>query len=163
MFAPYKTWTAFIDRDIRGSTRLMLKHGFIRHTVNKITFSEQCYYIFGDFKAAANSLPSELITSTSVETSGEDTWDPPGGQYVGVLRRGFSLAAHDFSRKAPPTQPPSTSSKSNSPSPAENKAAAARPQRGSRAVAVQDCVPDPDRTSSPLTTSPPHTTNCCHA
>lgn len=22
--------------------------GFIRHTVNKITFSEQCYYVFGD-------------------------------------------------------------------------------------------------------------------
>lgn len=25
-----------------------MKAGFIRHTVNKITFSEQCYYIFGD-------------------------------------------------------------------------------------------------------------------
>ena len=25
-----------------------LQAGFIRHTVNKITFSEQCYYVFGD-------------------------------------------------------------------------------------------------------------------
>ncbi|KAG2470518.1 segment polarity protein dishevelled homolog DVL-3-like [Polypterus senegalus] len=28
--------------------RDLLKAGYIRHTVNKITFSEQCYYIFGD-------------------------------------------------------------------------------------------------------------------
>ena len=26
----------------------MLKAGFIKHTVNKTTFSEQCYYAFGD-------------------------------------------------------------------------------------------------------------------
>ena len=39
----------------------LLQHGFIRHTVNKITFSEQCYYVFGDFKAAANSLPTGMM------------------------------------------------------------------------------------------------------
>jgi hypothetical protein len=49
----------FIDRrHARKYAALMLKHGFVRHTVNKITFSEQCYYIFGDFKKAAQSLPS---------------------------------------------------------------------------------------------------------
>lgn len=49
----------FLDRrHARKYAALMLKHSFIRHTVNKITFSEQCYYVFGDFKAAANSLPS---------------------------------------------------------------------------------------------------------
>ena len=49
----------FIDRrHARKYAALMLKHNFIRHTVNKITFSEQCYYVFGDFKTAANSLPS---------------------------------------------------------------------------------------------------------
>lgn len=33
------------------------QQGFVRHTVNKVTFSEQCYYVFGDFKkAAANTL-----------------------------------------------------------------------------------------------------------
>ena len=26
----------------------MLKAGYIRHTVHKLTFSEQCYYVFGD-------------------------------------------------------------------------------------------------------------------
>lgn len=29
-------------------TFLNLQAGFIRHTVNKITFSEQCYYVAGD-------------------------------------------------------------------------------------------------------------------
>jgi len=35
-------------RDARKYASQMLKAGFIRHTVNKITFSEQCYYVFGD-------------------------------------------------------------------------------------------------------------------
>ena len=49
----------FLDRrHARKYAALMLKHNFIRHTVNKITFSEQCNYVFGDFKAAASSLPS---------------------------------------------------------------------------------------------------------
>lgn len=39
----------FADRrDARKYACNLLKAGFIRHTVNKITFSEQCYYVFGD-------------------------------------------------------------------------------------------------------------------
>ncbi|MBN3272535.1 DVL3 protein, partial [Polyodon spathula] len=39
----------FTDRrEARKYASNLLKAGFIRHTVNKITFSEQCYYIFGD-------------------------------------------------------------------------------------------------------------------
>ena len=39
----------FADRrDARKYACNLLKANFIRHTVNKITFSEQCYYIFGD-------------------------------------------------------------------------------------------------------------------
>lgn len=30
--------------------------------MNKITFSEQCYYVFGDFKDAARSLPSGTVS-----------------------------------------------------------------------------------------------------
>ncbi|XP_014279981.1 segment polarity protein dishevelled homolog DVL-3 isoform X3 [Halyomorpha halys] len=41
-------------RDARKYASQMLKAGYIRHTVNKITFSEQCYYVFGDL------LSSEL-------------------------------------------------------------------------------------------------------
>ncbi|XP_008550418.1 segment polarity protein dishevelled homolog DVL-3 isoform X1 [Microplitis demolitor] len=47
----------FIDRrDARKYASLMLKAGFIRHTVNKITFSEQCYYIFGDLCSTMGSM-----------------------------------------------------------------------------------------------------------
>uniref|UniRef100_A0A668A0G3 Dishevelled segment polarity protein 2 n=1 Tax=Myripristis murdjan TaxID=586833 RepID=A0A668A0G3_9TELE len=43
-------------REARKYASNLLKAGFIRHTVNKITFSEQCYYIFGDFNMANLSL-----------------------------------------------------------------------------------------------------------
>lgn len=46
----------FVDRrDARKYASQMLKAGYIRHTVNKITFSEQCYYIFGDILSSAMS------------------------------------------------------------------------------------------------------------
>lgn len=35
-------------REARKYASQMLKAGFIKHTVNKANFSEQCYYIFGD-------------------------------------------------------------------------------------------------------------------
>jgi hypothetical protein len=39
----------FADRrDARKYAANLLKAGYIRHTVNKINFSEQCYYVFGD-------------------------------------------------------------------------------------------------------------------
>nr|CAD7416464.1 unnamed protein product [Timema cristinae]CAD7435140.1 unnamed protein product [Timema monikensis] len=47
----------FLDRrDARKYASQMLKACYIRHTVNKITFSEQCYYIFGDLCTALSSL-----------------------------------------------------------------------------------------------------------
>jgi segment polarity protein dishevelled len=39
----------FVNRnDARKYASSMLKAGYIRHTVHKLTFSEQCYYVFGD-------------------------------------------------------------------------------------------------------------------
>jgi segment polarity protein dishevelled len=39
----------FVNRnDARKYASSMLKAGYIRHIVHKLTFSEQCYYIFGD-------------------------------------------------------------------------------------------------------------------
>ncbi|KAI5631519.1 DIX domain-containing protein [Phthorimaea operculella] len=43
-------------RDARKYASHMLKAGFIRHTVNKITFSEQCYYVAGDLCSDLASL-----------------------------------------------------------------------------------------------------------
>uniref|UniRef100_A0ACB8FBX5 Uncharacterized protein n=1 Tax=Sphaerodactylus townsendi TaxID=933632 RepID=A0ACB8FBX5_9SAUR len=45
----YQHVEGFTDRrESRKYASNLLKAGYIRHTVNKITFSEQCYYIFGD-------------------------------------------------------------------------------------------------------------------
>ena len=33
----------------------MIQAGFVRHTVNKSSFSEQCYYTFGDIASALQS------------------------------------------------------------------------------------------------------------
>ncbi|XP_041944660.1 segment polarity protein dishevelled homolog DVL-1b isoform X2 [Alosa sapidissima] len=45
----YSRVEGFKDRrDARKYASSLLKHGYLRHTVNKITFSDQCYYTFGD-------------------------------------------------------------------------------------------------------------------
>lgn len=46
-------------RDARKYACDMLRFGFIRHAVNKVRFSEQCYYIFGDFSQSA--LNSQMM------------------------------------------------------------------------------------------------------
>ncbi|XP_076350777.1 segment polarity protein dishevelled homolog DVL-3-like isoform X5 [Tachypleus tridentatus] len=61
-------------REARKYAIQMLKAGFIRHTVNKITFSEQCYYVFGDL---CNNMTALKVTDEEVgsETS-QDTLGP---------------------------------------------------------------------------------------
>jgi hypothetical protein len=45
----------FVNRnDARKYASSMLKAGYIRHTVHKLTFSEQCYYVFGDIYSQGN-------------------------------------------------------------------------------------------------------------
>ncbi|KAL4220949.1 Segment polarity protein dishevelled DVL-3 [Mactra antiquata] len=56
----------FADRrDARKYACNLLKAGFIRHTVNKITFSEQCYYVFGDLSGDFSTLSLEDVDSVS--------------------------------------------------------------------------------------------------
>uniref|UniRef100_A0A0B6ZCZ3 Uncharacterized protein n=1 Tax=Arion vulgaris TaxID=1028688 RepID=A0A0B6ZCZ3_9EUPU len=56
----------FADRrDARKYACHLLKAGYIRHTVNKLTFSEQCYYIFGDYYGDLASLNLEDVDSVS--------------------------------------------------------------------------------------------------
>merc|ERR1719323_2310353 len=48
--------TGFSDkREAKKYASQMLKAGFIKHTVNKSSFSEQCYYTFGDIASALQS------------------------------------------------------------------------------------------------------------
>ena len=43
----------------------------IRHTVNKVTFSEQCYYVFGDLSDRRRGMHMQ-----DIEGSEEDTLAP---------------------------------------------------------------------------------------
>ncbi|KAF8568563.1 hypothetical protein P879_03956 [Paragonimus westermani] len=52
-------------RDARRYAAEMLKYSYIRHTVNKSTFSEQCYYVFGDIAAALARLNFDDVESVS--------------------------------------------------------------------------------------------------
>lgn len=53
----YQNIEGFGDRrDARKYAANLLKAGYIRHTVNKITFSEQCYYILGDISEGMTGM-----------------------------------------------------------------------------------------------------------
>ncbi|KAM4652435.1 segment polarity protein dishevelled homolog DVL-1 isoform 1-T1 [Discoglossus pictus] len=60
-------------RDARKYASSMLKHGYLRHTVNKITFSEQCYYVFGDL---CGNVAALNLNDGSSGTSDQDTLAP---------------------------------------------------------------------------------------
>ncbi|XP_045456850.1 segment polarity protein dishevelled homolog DVL-3 [Melitaea cinxia] len=60
-------------RDARKYASHMLKAGFIRHTVNKITFSEQCYYVAGELCA---DLAALRLRSADQDSLASDTLAP---------------------------------------------------------------------------------------
>ncbi|XP_051512748.1 segment polarity protein dishevelled homolog DVL-2-like [Myxocyprinus asiaticus] len=65
-------------REARKYASNLLKAGFIRHTVNKITFSEQCYYVFGDFSDCENYMVNLSLNDNdgSSGASDQDTLAP---------------------------------------------------------------------------------------
>ncbi|XP_038079134.1 segment polarity protein dishevelled homolog DVL-3-like [Patiria miniata] len=78
----YNRVEGFTDRrDARKYACNLLKAGYIRHTVNKITFSEQCYYIFGDLcgNMAALSLGDDTpeVDQDTLAPLPQH-WMPPG-------------------------------------------------------------------------------------
>ncbi|XP_041440959.1 segment polarity protein dishevelled homolog DVL-2 isoform X1 [Xenopus laevis] len=95
-------------REARKFASNLLKAGFIRHTVNKITFSEQCYYIFGDLTGCENYMANLSLNDNdgSSGASDQDTLAPlplPGASPWPLLPT-FSYqyqAPHPYS-----TQPP---------------------------------------------------------
>ncbi|XP_008313716.1 segment polarity protein dishevelled homolog DVL-3 isoform X2 [Cynoglossus semilaevis] len=63
----------FTDRrEARKYAENLLKGGYIRHTVRKVTFSEQCYYVFGEICADLGLL--SLVDHE--EELEEDQWSP---------------------------------------------------------------------------------------
>ncbi|XP_072552460.1 segment polarity protein dishevelled homolog DVL-1 isoform X1 [Salminus brasiliensis] len=111
----YSRVEGFKDRrDARKYASSLLKHGYLRHTVNKITFSEQCYYTFGDLCQNMASLNlnegssggggSEQDTVAPLPPPGTNPW-PLGGQpypYPGYpnppsgFPPGYSDPCHSF-------------------------------------------------------------------
>ncbi|KAE8620804.1 hypothetical protein XENTR_v10010482 [Xenopus tropicalis] len=95
-------------REARKFASNLLKAGLIRHTVNKITFSEQCYYIFGDLTGCENYMANLSLNDNdgSSGASDQDTLAPlplPGASPWPLLPT-FSYqypAPHPYS-----TQPP---------------------------------------------------------
>ncbi|XP_008215912.1 segment polarity protein dishevelled homolog DVL-3 isoform X2 [Nasonia vitripennis] len=89
----------FIDRrDARKYASLMLKAGFIRHTVNKITFSEQCYYIFGDLCSAMSNM--KLDCDTVGPLPPPSAWDMPySGTYAPHSATGYSPMPFNFTNE----------------------------------------------------------------
>ncbi|XP_039612127.1 segment polarity protein dishevelled homolog DVL-1 isoform X1 [Polypterus senegalus] len=78
-------------RDARKYASSLLKHGYLRHTVNKVTFSEQCYYVFGDLCTNMASLnlnegcsgvgvvEQDTLAPLPTSTTASNPW-PLGGQ-----------------------------------------------------------------------------------
>ncbi|XP_065565571.1 segment polarity protein dishevelled homolog DVL-3-like isoform X2 [Artemia franciscana] len=63
-------------REARKYASQMLKSGYIKHTVNKITFSEQCYYVFGD---VISSLSNLCLSDPPHESAANRPLPIPGG------------------------------------------------------------------------------------
>ncbi|KAA3673081.1 segment polarity protein dishevelled, partial [Paragonimus westermani] len=62
----YRHLDGFPDRrSARKYAASLLKSGYIRHTVNKTTFSEQCYYVFRDVAGHMSCLSLEEVDSVS--------------------------------------------------------------------------------------------------
>ncbi|XP_065889506.1 segment polarity protein dishevelled homolog DVL-3-like isoform X2 [Dysidea avara] len=95
----YVNVEGFFDRrHARKYASLLLKHNFINHTVNKITFSEQCYYVFGT-NQQADVLPSEL---QNLRVGGSS--DSADGDTIGPLPYNFpwSHSSHSDEQSFPP-------------------------------------------------------------
>ncbi|KAK7070976.1 Segment polarity protein dishevelled DVL-3 [Halocaridina rubra] len=61
-------------REARKYAAQLLKAGYIRHTVNKKDFSEQCYYVFGDLCASLAGL--KLGEDDTLSEADRDTLAP---------------------------------------------------------------------------------------
>uniref|UniRef100_A0A8C8C0A1 Dishevelled segment polarity protein 2 n=1 Tax=Oncorhynchus tshawytscha TaxID=74940 RepID=A0A8C8C0A1_ONCTS len=85
-------------REARKYASNLLKAGFIRHTVNKITFSEQCYYIFGDFSDCENYMANLSLNDNdgSSGASDQDTLYPHPHPYSSQPPPYHELSSYSF-------------------------------------------------------------------
>jgi len=62
-------------REARKYAAAMLHAGLIRHTVNKTTFSDQCYYTLGDFLTSTTTTTTNAGTGDIVTTTNAGNGD----------------------------------------------------------------------------------------
>ncbi|XP_066928150.1 segment polarity protein dishevelled homolog DVL-3-like [Clytia hemisphaerica] len=79
-------------REARKYASKLLKANLIRHTVNKVTFSEQCYYVFGDLSDRRRGMHMQ-----DIEGSEEDTLAPLAStsaqaQMGGYIQQPYGMA-----------------------------------------------------------------------
>ncbi|XP_060850381.1 segment polarity protein dishevelled homolog DVL-3 [Rhopalosiphum padi] len=86
-------------REARKYASHMLKAGYIKHTVNKTTFSEQCYYVFGDLLSAGmDQIKIEGEPTDNVGVTSRGAWDMP---YSGTFNPNSSPMPFNY-----PGEPP---------------------------------------------------------
>uniref|UniRef100_A0A8C6UWX4 Dishevelled segment polarity protein 1a n=1 Tax=Neogobius melanostomus TaxID=47308 RepID=A0A8C6UWX4_9GOBI len=151
----YSRVEGFKDRrDARKYASSLLKHGYLRHTVNKITFSEQCYYTFGDL--CQNMASLNLNEGSSGGGSEQDTlaplpptanpW-PLGGQ---PFPPGYSDPCHSFHSGSAGSQH-SEGSRSSGSNPSAGKGKRSSPQeKCSESDTAAHGGRRPDRSASQL-------------
>lgn len=71
-------------RDARKYASSLVKNCYIKHTVNKASFSEQCYYVFGD-QNNVPSLPREMVNMSLTDSNSDVSTDTC--RSLGVLPR----------------------------------------------------------------------------
>ncbi|XP_053736395.1 segment polarity protein dishevelled homolog DVL-3-like isoform X1 [Synchiropus splendidus] len=121
----------FVDRrDARKYAATLLSSGYIRHAVNKLAFSEQCYYVFGNACTDASSTHHEEVSCHS----GVPSLAAAAAAWEGAAERGDSA--------------PSSGSSCSNNQPAGGRAGG-KPRQEADAANGEDATPPPTFSSVP--------------
>jgi len=81
----------FVERrDAKKFASQMLKKGFIRHAVNIVNFSEQCYYVFGEIIPSMAALRIRDDDKESDMSEGCGPLPPPSAASQGCWSNAYS-------------------------------------------------------------------------
>jgi hypothetical protein len=99
-------------RDARKYACNLLKHGYIRHAVNKHSFSQQCYYVFGDFNQSTLNSHGGLVGGgpallDTVNEESENEFDSVS-EY-NDRENYYIMRQHQLARQAASIPPPGSS------------------------------------------------------
>ncbi|RNA38516.1 segment polarity dishevelled -like protein [Brachionus plicatilis] len=108
-------------RDARKYACNLLKHGYIRHAVNKMRFSEQCYYVFGDFNQTNQFQNGQTLFTLNEESEADFdsvseferdtlyahmTFPPPGSYNTNIYQQSHPKIYSNLNGIGGPPPPP---------------------------------------------------------